>query len=165
MKKAVSNVTQAIVGFGVMLALWCVGSYCYDYTFENFTLENNSIFDTLPTVIIFLMPVLLLIATVVGKKIQLKTLYFSSLIGVGLPVLSCFLFSLFSNDGNILSWIFAFTLGMFLSPFHSLAWRTFDGVWLYPLGISPDFCAGMLTVSVIVSVILFKIMKPRKEKN
>lgn len=163
MKKAVSNVAQAIVGFGEMLALWCVGSYCYDYTFENFTLENK--YEGVQAVIIFLMPVLLLIATVVGKKFQLKTLYFSSLIGVGLPVLSCFLFSLFSDDGNILSWIFAFTLGLFLSPFHSLALRTFDGVWLYHLGISPDFCAGMLTVSVIVSVILFKIMKPRKGKN
>ncbi len=163
MKKTALNAISAIVGFGVMLALWCAGAFCYEYSFENGAFVNK--YDIVPTIIVFAMPVLLLIATVVGKKLELKTLYYSSLIGVGLPVLSYFLFCLFSDDGNILSWIFGFSLGLLLTPFHFLAWRTFEGVWLYPFGISSEFCAGLLAFSVIVSVFLYIKLKPIKKKN
>lgn len=163
MKKTVLNVVLAIVGFGVMLALWCAGAFCYEYSFENGALVNK--YDIVPTIIIFAMPVLLLITAFTGKKFRLKVLYYSALIGVGLPVLSNFLFYVFSDDGNILSWIFGLSLGLFMSPFHYLAFNTFDGVWLGTLGLDSDFCKIILVVGICASVAIYKNTKPKIPEN
>ena len=77
MKKTVLNVAQGIVGFGVMLALWCAGAFCYEYSFENGALVNK--YDIVPTIIVFAMPVLLLITAFYRQKIPVKsTVLFST---------------------------------------------------------------------------------------
>ena len=128
-KKYVGNIIQGIFGFAVILLLWGVGAVSHHYHCENFEIYYNSIFYYLPNIVLLAMPVFLLNCNFIGKRYNFKVLYFSALLGVLLPVFGFIGFCIFSDDGNILSWIFAFTLGLLLSPFHRLAWSTFDGVW------------------------------------
>ena len=128
-KKYVGNIIQGIFGLAVILLLWGVGAVSHHYHCENFEIYYNSIFYYLPNIVLLAMPVFLLIFAFIGKRYNFKVLYFSALLGVLLPVFGFIGFCIFSDDGNILSWIFAFTLGLLLSPFHRLAWSTFDGVW------------------------------------
>ena len=162
MRKYIGNVIQGIAGFGVMLALWCIGAISYQYFFEDFEFYLNSIFYYLPNIVIIAMPVLLLVFGIIGKKYNLQVLYFSALLGVWLPVLAYICFSIFFDDGNILCWIFGFTLGLLLSPFHRLAWSTFDCVWTGDFGVNPDFCAGLLVVGIVVSYIIYRYTKPKR---
>lgn len=162
MRKYIGNVIQGISGFGAMIMLWCVGAICHQYSFEDFEAYISSVFYCVPNIVLVSMIVLLLIFAYIGKRKDLKVLYFSSLIGVWLPVLAYICFSIFSDDGNILCWIFGFTLGLLLSPFHRLAWSTFDCVWTGDFGVNPDFCAGLLVVGIVVSYIIYRYTKPKR---
>ena len=162
MRKYIGNVIQGIAGFGVMLLLWCIGAISYYYSFTNFEIYLNSIFYYLPNIVIIAMPVLLFAFAYIGKRNNFKVLYLSSLLGVWLPILAFICSCIFSDDGNILCWIYAFSLGLLLSPFHRLAWSTFDGVWIGDFGMNPRFCAGLLVVSIVLSYIIFKFVKTKK---
>jgi hypothetical protein len=96
------------------------------------------------------MPLLLMIFAFTGKRKDFKVLYFSSVIGVWLPVLAYICSCVFSDDGNILVWIYGFTLGLLFYPFNRLAWSTFGGIWTGDFGVNPDFCAGFLVVGIVV---------------
>lgn len=158
MKKNVWNVIQGITGFGVMLLLWCIGAICYEYSFKDFEAYLGSVFYYLPNVVLITMVALLLAFAYIGKKKDCKVLYFSSVIGVWLPVLAFICSCVFSDDGNIICWIYGFSLGLLLSPFHRLAWSTFDGVWLGPMSINPNFCAGILVVGIVFSYMIYKFV-------
>lgn len=160
--KTFKSIILGVVGFASIISLWVVGGASHQYMLSSFDIASDSIYYILPTIVIFAIPVFLLIYSFVSKKLNLKSLYFSALAGVCFPLLAYIFSCVFSNDGNILSWIYAFTIGMIFHPFHWLAWSTFKGVWFGDFGFSPDFCAGILVVAIILSFILYKKIKPRK---
>lgn len=156
---------QITIGFISILTLWCVGAFSYEYTFASFDVEVNPIFDVLPNIVLLGIFALLLIFAFIGKRKSLKALYFSALISTGLPILAFILSHIFNDDGNILCWIYGFTLGLILHPFHRLAWSTLDGVWMGKLGFNPEFCAVFLIAGIIISYIIYKFVKTKiKEK-
>ena len=156
---------QIAIGFASILLLWCVGAYCYECTFLSFEVEVNPIFDVLPSIILLGIFALLLIFAFIGKRKGFKALYFSALLSAWLPIFAFILSHIFNDDGNILCWIYGFTLGLILHPFHRLAWSTFDGVWLGEFGFNPELCAAFLMAGIIISVIIYKFVKAKiKEK-
>ena len=161
--KTFKSIILGIIGFVSIISLWIAGGASHQYMLSSFDLASDSIYYMLPTIVIFAIPVFLLIYSFVSKKLNLKSLYFSALAGVGFPLLAYIFSCVFSNDGNILSWIYAFTIGMIFHPFHWLAWSTFSGVWLGDFDFSTDFCAGILLIAIILSFILYKKIKPKKE--
>ena len=162
MKKNMRNVHQAVAGFGIMLLLWCIGALCYEYAFKDFDAYLGSVFYYLPNIVMVTMVVLLLGFARIGKKKDLKVLYVSSVIGVWLPVFAFICSCIFSDDGNILCWIYGFTLGLLLSPFHHLAWSTFDCVWTGDFGVNPHLCAGLLVVGIALSYVIYRKIKGKK---
>ena len=163
-KTEIKKIAQILIGVISVLLLWCVGAFAYEYAFMSFE-DVDYIFHVLPGMVIILMPVLLMVYAVVGKRNGLKALYFSAVISVWVPVLAFILSHFFSDDGNILCWVYGLTLGMVFYPFHRLAWSTFDGVWLGSLGYNPEFCAFLLVVSIILSFIIYKLVKTRTKSK
>lgn len=159
--KKMKPIIQILIGSISIFLLWLAGAFSYEYTFMSFGVEINPIFDFLPTIVVIALPFLLSIYAFVGKRNGLKALYFSALISVWLPIFAFILSHIFNDDGNILCWIYGFTLGIVLHPFHRLAWSTFDGVWLGDFGFDPDLCAGFLVVAIILSFIIYKFAKTK----
>ncbi|MBR2876963.1 MAG: hypothetical protein IKC01_07485 [Clostridia bacterium] len=158
--KKMGTTLQSVIGFTSIFVWWCVGALCYEYTFVNFNFDANRIFHILPTVSLIVIFVLPSIFSFIAKRKGLNALYYSALVGVGLPTLAYWGSHIFSDDGNILSWIYYFSLGLLLYPFHRLACYTFDGVGL----LYPDRCAPFLVVGVILSFVIFKKVKKEKTK-
>jgi hypothetical protein len=95
-------------------------------------------------------------------------MYISALSATAIPVLSNILSAIFSNDGNILSWIFGLTIGLVLYPFGRMAYEVFDGVnsfyFVYlDSWIDNGTIIGFFVVAIVLSVILYKAIKPKKE--
>lgn len=152
---------QIAIGFVSILLLWCVGAFCYEYTFLSFDVEVNPIFDVLPNIVLLGIFTLLLIFAFIGKRKGFKALYFSALLSTWLPIFAFILSHIFNDDGNILCWIYGFTLGLILHPFHRLAWSTFDGVWLGEFGFNPELCAVFLIAGIILSFLIYKFVKTK----
>lgn len=153
-----------IIGFASIISLWIVGVASYQYTCSSFDLALDSIYYEIPEIVMVAIPVFLLIFSFISKRLNLKSLYFSALAGVGFPVLAYIFSCVFSNDGNILSYIYALTIGIIFYPFHWLAWTTFNGVWFGAFGFSHELCAGILVVAMILSLIIYKFTKNKNQK-
>ena len=162
--KTFKSIISGIIGFASIISLWIVGGASHQYTHSSFDIDLDSIYHVLPTIVIFAIPVFLLIYSFISKKLNLKSLYFSALAGVCFPLLAYIFSCVFSNDGNILSWIYAFTIGMIFHPFHWLAWSTFKGVWFGDFGFSHELCAGILVVAMVLSLIIYKFTKNKNQK-
>lgn len=96
-------------------------------------------------------------------------MYIGALLGAGIPVLSSILSPLYTiDDGNILCWIFAFTIGLVLYSSAKLTHETYRGFSHFFLTyteqrfIEEETINFTLVVVIIISVILFKVIKPQK---
>lgn len=157
--KKIKRSRQILLGSISILFLWCIGALSYGCAYIFMGIEINPIFNLLPNIVFLAIPVSLLILAFVAKRNNLNALYFSGVVSVGLPLLAYYLSHIFSDDGNILSWIYGFTLGLILYPFHLLAYSTFSGVWFGMLGFDTDLCATILIVAIILSIIIYKLSK------
>ena len=170
--KKLNPVIQFIIGFFSIMLLWGIGALVNTYTVDMWLSENmdteNLIFSCIvPMATVILIPTLLIMFTVFCKRKSLKVMYISALIATILPVFSCILSMIFSNDGNILSWIFGFTIGLILYPFGRMAYALFDGVnsffYVY-LGswVDDSTIIVFLVIAIILSLILYKKIKHKK---
>lgn len=167
--KIIKNIGLSAAGFFIMMSLWLIGSLTNNYIFHTFDVFPD-FFIKIPLYIACAMQVLLIVFSVIGKRFNLKALYISALVGTMVPVITYFCGSIFSNDGNILSWIYGLTLGLLLYPFGRMAYGLFDGVQSYFFVFHDRFLEGesvafaMLVVAVI-SVTIFLIVKKRNKKT
>ncbi len=166
--KIIKNIGLSVAGFFTMMALWLIGSLTNDYIFRTFD-DFPDFFIKIPMCIACAMPVLLIIFAVVGKRFNLKALYISAFVGMVLPVIGCMGQFIFSDDGNILSWIYMFTIGLMLSPFSQLAFSVFDGVDSYffvyhDMFFERDYAVAVLMAFAVTSVIIFLVVKKRNKK-
>ena len=95
-------------------------------------------------------------------------MYISALSATAIPVLASIISAIFSNDGNILTWIVGLTIGLILYPFGRIAYELFDGVnsfyFVYlDSWIDNSTIIVLLVVAIIISLILYKSIKPKKE--
>ena len=167
--KIIKNIGLSLAGFFAMMALWLIGFSANEYTSNTFD-DYSEFLGKIPLYNAYVIPILLLIFAVIGKRFNLKALYISALVGTVIPVITYFCGSIFSNDGNILTWIYGFTLGLLLYPFGRMAYGVFDGVQSYFFVFHDRFFEGesvafaMLVVAVI-SVIIFLVVKKRNKKT
>lgn len=171
--KKLNPYIQFVIGFFSIMLLWCIGALFNTYSVDIWCSENidteELIFSCIaPMLTIILIPIVLLIFTVVCKRKSLKVMYISSLVATIIPVFSCILSMIFSNDGNILTWIVGLTIGLILYPFGRIAYELFDGVdsfyYVYLGGfLDRSTIIGFLVVAIIISLILYKKIKPKKE--
>ena len=167
--KKLNPIIQFIIGFFSIMLLWGIGALVNTYTVDMWLDENidtgNLILSCIvPMVVIILIPIMLLVFTVISKRKSLKIMYISALIATALPVLSSAFSMLFSNDGNILSWIYYFTIGLILYPFGRMAFEVYDGVdsfyWVYKDAFIEDSTIiGFLVVAIVVSIVLYRVIK------
>ena len=165
--KRLNKIVESAIGFVPMFLLWLIGSFSHkSFYVDMFTAHRGVLHPgaIIPVVVICLMPVLLQICAVLGKIFDSKLLYISAIIGMGLPAISTLLFDMFSNDGNILSWIFGFTIGIPLIPFGRLADSVFEGVDKFCYIYMNHFLEyndviRIYFLAIVISAILFLIIK------
>lgn len=165
---------QILIGFLPIFILWCVGGYFGDImndVDEIFYVENEEIILSciVPFAIMWIIPFLLCLMSIISKRYNMKALYISAVVSTSLPVVSHFLSSVFSDDGNILSWIFAFTLGLPLYPFGRIAHGLYEGVSSYYFVykdkfFEEEYFTAIYVGFLILSLIMFFIMRTKKDK-
>ena len=171
--KKLNPYIQFVIGFFSVMMLWGIGALFNTYSVDTWCYENidteELIFSCImPMVNAILIPIVLLAFTIICKRNSLKEMYISALSATAIPVLSCILSMFFSNDGNILTWIVGLTIGLLLYPFGRMAFELFDGVdtfyYVY-LGefIDRSIVIGIIVVVIIISLILYKVIKPKKQ--
>ena len=162
---------QFLIGFGSIFLLWCIGGFTYRSYFNNLDISPEQSFYYLitPVAAVILIPVFLIIFAIVCKRKALNLMFTGALLGVGIPVLSSILSPLYTiDDGNILCWIFAFTIGLVLYPSAKLTHETYRGFNYFFLTyteqrfIEEEIINSILVIAIIISVILFKVIKPQK---
>lgn len=171
--KKLNPYIQFVIGFFSIMLLWGIGALANTYTVDMWLHDNidteNLIFSCIvPMVTAVIIPVLLLAFSIICKRKSLKVMYISALIATSLPVFSSIFSMLFSNDGNILSWIFGLTIGLILYPFGRMAFELFDGVnsfysvyldsWIEDSTIIVFFVAA-----IVISLVLYKKIKVKKD--
>lgn len=163
--KKINSTIQFLAGALSILLLWCVGGFA-NMAYFNYDMPVYTPIVSLAAVA--LIAILLFVFTFVCKYKSLNAMYMGAVTATALPVLSNLLLSIFSDDGNILSWIFAFTLGIVLYPFGRLAHEAFDGIssfyfcFMDECFIEPHSIAFKLAIAIIISVILYITIKPKK---
>ncbi len=165
------SVLQGIAGFLPIFILWCVGAYFGDPLNEatdGFDTEEIIFSAVVPLFVVRIIPFIPIITAVIGKRFNLKILYISSLVSTALPVLASACSSLFSDDGNILSWIYAFTVGMLFYPFGRMCFSTFEGVDSYYFIYNDQFISrGLLyanfIIAIVLSLIIFRIVRRKRD--
>lgn len=170
--KKLNPYIQFVIGFSGIMLLWGIGALFNTHSVgiwcsENIDTENLIFSCIIPMTTVILIPVFLFAFTIICKRKSLKVMYISALIATILPVFSCILSIIFSSDGNILSWIFGLTIGLVLYPFGRMAFEFFDGVNSFYVvyldkWIDESTIIGFFIVAMILSVILYKVIKPKK---
>ncbi len=170
MKKK-KTIIQIAAGFLPIFILWFLGAYYGDSFFPDplsaRDIDFNRGTEIIPLIVVRIIPILLLVSAVVGERFNLKALYISSVLAVGLPVVSMVCGDVFSDDSNILSWIFAFTLALPMMPFGKVGYSTFDGIDMYLFiheerFLNRELLMLSLAVVIVVSVIIYVAVKPEK---
>lgn len=167
--KKLNPVIQFIIGFFSIMLLWGIGALVNTYTVDMWLIDTGNLISScnVSMAVVILIPALLIIITVISKRKSLEVMYASALTATALPVLSSVFSMLFSDDGNILTWIFAFTIGLVLYPFGRMAFEVFNGVksfyWVYKDAFIEDSTIIVfLLVAIIISLILYKKIKHKK---
>ncbi len=173
--KKVNPFLQFVIGFFSIMMLWGIGALFNTYSVDIWCSENidtdELIFSCIvPMITVILIPVVLLAFTIICKRKALKVMYISAVVATALPVLSSIISAIFSNDGNILTWIVGLTIGLVLYPFGRMAFELFDGVdsfyYVYLGGfLDRGTIIGFLVVAIIISLILYKKIKAKKVKD
>lgn len=167
--KKLNPVIQFIIGFFSIMLLWGIGALVNTYTVDMWLIDTGNLISSckVSMAVVILIPALLIIITVISKRKSLEVMYVSALTATALPVLSSVFSMLFSDDGNILTWIFAFTIGWVLYPFGRMAFEVFNGVksfyWVYKDAFIEDSTIIVFSVvAIIISLILYKKIKHKK---
>ena len=105
-------------------------------------------------------------SAIIGKKYDLKYMYYASLISAVVPT-ATFLFGFMSSDdSNILVWMFWLTIGLILFPFGCLANYCFEGAsdfFFCYLNVDsyPEIFAVIAFVVMLISLVFLKKCKSK----
>ena len=164
--KRMGKIPQLLIGITPPIIFWIVAGILQDDLFimeffEDFDiyLTHISLFDTISVIMFPCMFLWLYLWSFIGKRFNLDYIYYGSLIGVLLPAVSAFVSTFFLDDGNILSWIYMFTIGLILYPIGRLWYFASDS-----LSLGDGASAVIICVLALLSLWLFKALKKREEK-
>ncbi len=170
--KKLNPFLQFVIGFFSIMLLWGIGALFNIPSIDNWCYENidteEIIFSCIvPMITVILIPIVLFIFTIICKRKSLKVMYISALSAMAIPVFASIISAIFSNDGNILTWIVGLTIGLVLYPFGRIAYELFDGVnsffFVYlDSWVDDSTIIGFLVVVMIISLVLYKKIKAKK---
>ena len=168
--KRMGKIPQMFIGITPPIIFWIVAGILQDDLFimeyfEDFDIFSHTIlFNTISAIMFPCMFLWLYLWSFIGKRFNLDYIYYGSLIGVLLPAVSAFISTFFTDDGNILSWIYMFTIGLILYPIGRLAYFSFHAV---PFGLDLFLDYEGLSIIIIVIALLslpiFKHIKKQRE--
>ena len=171
--KIVKQIIQIVIGFLHIMLLWYAGAYFGDSFFPDPLnpryMDWGFRTEVISVIVVGIMPVLLLVSAVIGKRYNFKALYISSALAVALPVIGVVCGDIFSDDGNILSWIFAFTIALPLYPFMRPGGSTFNAIdtYLYATQqrfLNQDLLIHYFVVIIAISLVIYMLVKPKEGK-
>lgn len=173
--KKLNPFLQFVIGFFSIMLLWGIGAsfnipFIDNWCYENIDTDELIFSCIVPFITAILIPLVLLAFTIICKRKSLKVMYISAVVATVIPVFSSVLSMIFSNDGNILTWIVGFTIGLVLYPFGRMAYELFDGVNSFYFVYLDSFIENstiivFFVVAIIISLILYKKIKAKKVKD
>ena len=169
--KKMGKIPQILIGITPPIIFWIVAGTLQDDLFimeffEDFDiyLTHISLFDTISAIMFPCMFLWLYLWSFIGKRFKLDYIYYGSLIGVLLPAVSAFVSTFFTDDGNILSWIYMFTIGLILYPIGRLAYFSFDALD-FDIWLESDTLSIIIVIIALLSLPIFKCRKKKNLKN
>ncbi len=153
---------QVAAGFIPAICFWAIAGYTQDRIFISSLVGMEYDISLMNAITVGMLAFAMLWAylwALIGSKFNLNFVYYGALAGVLSPVVSGFISSFFVDDGNILSWIYMFTIGLILYPIGRLWYFAADGLFFGDGGSAVIIC-----VLALLSLWLFKTLKKREEK-
>ena len=165
--KRMGKIPQTLIGITPPIIFWIVAGTLQDDLFimeffEDFDiyLTHISLFDTISAIMFPCMFLWLYLWSFIGKRFNSDYIYYGSLIGVLLPAVSAFISTFFLDDGNILSWIYMFTIGLILYPIGRLAYFSFDSIsFVTDIWLESNTLSIIIIVIALLSLPIFKHIK------
>ena len=156
------KILQVAAGFIPAICFWAIAGYTQDRIFISSLVGMDYEVTLMNAITVGMLAFAMLWAylwALIGSKFNLSFVYYGALAGVVMPILSGFISSFFTDDGNILSWIYMFTIGLVLYPIGRLWYFASEALVLWE-GLSGVF----ICVLALLSLWLFKTLKKREEK-
>ncbi len=168
--KKIGKTPQILIGITPPIIFWVVAGtlqnelFIMEY-FEDFDIFSHSIlFNTISVIMFPCMFLWLYLWSFIGKRFKLDYIYYGSLIGVLLPAVSAFVSTFFLDDGNILSWIYMFTIGLILYPIGRLAYFSFDALD-FDIWLESDTLSIIIVIIALLSLPIFKHIKKKQRET
>ena len=168
--KKIGKTPQILIGITPPIIFWIVAGTLQDDLFimeyfEDFDIFSHTIlFNTISVIMFPCMFLWLYLWSFIGKRFNLDYIYYGSLIGVLLPAVCAFVSTFFTDDGNILSWIYMFTIGLILYPIGRLAYFSFDALD-FDIWLESDTLSIIIVIIALLSLPIFKCIKKKNLKN
>ncbi len=168
--KRMGKIPQLLIGITPPIIFWIVAGILQDDLFimeffEDFDiyLTHISLFDTISAIMFPCMFLWLYLWSFIGKRFSSDYIYYGSLIGVLLPAVSAFVSNFFLDDGNILTWIYMFTIGLILYPIGRLAYFSFDALD-FDIWLESDTLSIIIVIIALLSLLIFKHIKKKQRE-
>ena len=168
--KRMGKIPQMFIGITPPIIFWIVAGILQDDLFimeyfEDFDIFSHTfLFDTISFFMFPCMFLWLYLWSFIGKRFNLDYIYYGSLIGVLLPAASAFVSTFFTDDGNILSWIYMFTIGLILYPIGRLAYFSFDALD-FDIWLESDTLSIIIVIIALLSLPIFKHIKKKQRET
>lgn len=160
---------QIAMGSLPIMILWCVASY-YGEIYSGVYLDSSATKYAVNCLnAVGIIPVLLIASAFIYKRYSMKVSFIASVFVTALPVIGVICSDAFRNDGNILSWIFAFTLAIPMYPFIVVGCEVFKCGDFYFFAIGRGYLDYDLVYlcffnAIMISILIFTLVKPKKAK-
>lgn len=156
---------QIAMGSLPIMILWCVAAY-YGEIYSGVYAAKYAV-NCLN--VVGIIPVLLIVSAFIYKRYSMKVSFIASVVVTALPVIGVICNDVFSDDGNILSWIFAFTLAVPMYPFMVVGCEVFKCGDFYFFATGRGYLDYNLTYLcffnvIMISILIFTLVKPKKTK-
>lgn len=167
----IGKVKQYFMGATPVILLWVLATISQDEvlvtpiydTLEATTFKNFDVvlYPIIPLISLGVILIWNFSSAIIGKKYDLNQMYYATLVSSIVPTVT-FLFSfMFSDDSNILAWMFWLTIGLILIPFGCLANYCFEGVGDFffcylNVDFYPEIFAVIAFVVMLISLVVFK---------
>lgn len=134
------------------------------FEFENTFSERFGYFADIITVSMFLCMFLwVYLWALLCKWLKTDFIYYGALTGLLLPAASTVINGFFIDDGNILTWIYMFTIGLILYPIGRLNYFAFDGInSFFDFDYHYSTIAIIIIIIGLVSLLLFRSFKKKQ---
>lgn len=172
----IGKVKQYFMGATPVILLWVLATISQDEvlvtpiydTLEATTFKNFDVvlYPIIPLISLGVILIWNFSSAIIGKKYDLNQMYYATLVSSIVPTVTFLLSFMFSDDSNILAWMFWLTIGLILIPFGCLANYCFEGAsdfffWYLNVDSYPEIFALILVAVTPVSLVFFKKCKSK----